>query len=510
MKRLALLFALLCAREAGAVLPTSCPVGICNPRDFGAICDGSVHALSTRYGSLGAAQADYPFVTSTAQQIDWAAHQQTSNVAFGPLGSEKSRTDPTLNVPIYLPPGRCMFGNDTWEMRYLKGGRITGASPLATVLTSNAKVLRFYGLWYSEIANLGIVRGAVSGSEPALDIDGLTGAGTLGVQFNTFPNLSVDGGGNSYAVSVCLTGGGSGQCSSLTFINPAFSNATEAVYYQNGLNALGNQIIGGDMQTYTKNGVRLTGGAIQILGTTFESISGYTQLLNSGCDVQASDAGAEDAIVVHGSRSESFCFYNGAFSQFADLRGITHTPDPRRAWSASTTFAVNAAIFPTNSDTNNFGTSPRVLWRVTTGGISGATEPAWPSGGTQVDGGVTWQATPYNAVNIVEGTFDSETSHLDASASLAITSSSLNATSCGGGSPTIAANSTRARGSVTEGTSATGCLININFWHSAAPVFCTVSSPDSAAFSYGIGQYTLTIGPHASQSGKHFNWVCSQ
>lgn len=44
-----------------------------SPFDFGAIADGSSHPLSGRYGSLGAAQAVYPFVTSLSQEIDWAA-----------------------------------------------------------------------------------------------------------------------------------------------------------------------------------------------------------------------------------------------------------------------------------------------------------------------------------------------------------------------------------------------------------------------------------------------------
>lgn len=40
--------------------------------DFGAIGDGNIHPLSERFGSLAAAQAQYPFVTSLTQSIDWA------------------------------------------------------------------------------------------------------------------------------------------------------------------------------------------------------------------------------------------------------------------------------------------------------------------------------------------------------------------------------------------------------------------------------------------------------
>lgn len=54
-----------------------------SPGMFGAIGDGSLHPLSQRYTTLAQAQAFYPFATSLTQQIDFAAFQQMSNVAFG-------------------------------------------------------------------------------------------------------------------------------------------------------------------------------------------------------------------------------------------------------------------------------------------------------------------------------------------------------------------------------------------------------------------------------------------
>lgn len=44
-------------------------------REFGAIGDGAAHPLSDRFGSLGAAQAVYPFVTALTQQLDYAGIQ---------------------------------------------------------------------------------------------------------------------------------------------------------------------------------------------------------------------------------------------------------------------------------------------------------------------------------------------------------------------------------------------------------------------------------------------------
>ena len=49
-------------------------------KDFGWIGDGTSHPLSGIYGSLAAAQADYPHVTSLSQEIDWAALQAAINL----------------------------------------------------------------------------------------------------------------------------------------------------------------------------------------------------------------------------------------------------------------------------------------------------------------------------------------------------------------------------------------------------------------------------------------------
>lgn len=50
-----------------------------SPWDFGAVADGTLHALSEKYASLALAQEDYPFVTSLTQSIDYAAIQKCVN-----------------------------------------------------------------------------------------------------------------------------------------------------------------------------------------------------------------------------------------------------------------------------------------------------------------------------------------------------------------------------------------------------------------------------------------------
>src|SRR5215203_5706547 len=47
--------------------------------DFGAVATGGSAPLSTRFRSLGAAQAVYPHATSLTNEIDWAAAQAGVN-----------------------------------------------------------------------------------------------------------------------------------------------------------------------------------------------------------------------------------------------------------------------------------------------------------------------------------------------------------------------------------------------------------------------------------------------
>lgn len=75
--------------------------------EFGALGDNSGSALSTRYSSLAAAQADYPKATSLSDTIDWAAHQAAidylvsmgGGILYTPQGHYR------LNRTLYLPNG---------------------------------------------------------------------------------------------------------------------------------------------------------------------------------------------------------------------------------------------------------------------------------------------------------------------------------------------------------------------------------------------------------------------
>ena len=70
---------------------------VVNVKDFGAIGDGALHPLSERYATLAEAQVVYPFATSLAQQIDWAAIYKSILYANS---TNANNYKPTVYIPV--------------------------------------------------------------------------------------------------------------------------------------------------------------------------------------------------------------------------------------------------------------------------------------------------------------------------------------------------------------------------------------------------------------------------
>lgn len=116
------------------------------------------------------------------------------------------------------------------------------------------------------------------------------------------------------------------------------------------------------------------------------AFEGYIGTVDSGGgdSVKLTGRGLEAAIDnAFAQRERVYAFAQGANAD----RGCYVWPDPTKG-ATYTTFAVGDRMIPSDSKQNGH------FYRATsiTTGISGATEPAWPTGGgsTVVDGGVTW------------------------------------------------------------------------------------------------------------------------
>lgn len=106
---------------------------IINVMEYGALGDGTCAALSTRYGSLAAAQVVYSFATSLTQSIDWAASKAAVNAASTQSSGQLGRIIYPRGIYkfstgdfVTLPPELFHGGGASWT--------IEGESPGSTAI----------------------------------------------------------------------------------------------------------------------------------------------------------------------------------------------------------------------------------------------------------------------------------------------------------------------------------------------------------------------------------------
>jgi hypothetical protein len=368
-----------------------------SPKSFGAIGDGNLHPLSSVYATLGAAQAVYPFVTSLTQQLDWAACQLMSDTALGSGGSEHGATA-RLNIPMTVPAGSYQFGADTWLIRNAVSMKLEGAGRLATTFTSSGIVFATDGCWYSQFTGMTFI--STGAAATVFDLDGNVPGhpyATRGVQGNTFRDIYIEGSNVAVkGLSITRQGnppGPGAQGSENLFINCHFNDCTFANFYSNGFNALNNTFIGGNFQGHQTHGIYAIQGSFHLFSVGFQSTYGYQQIINGGYDITAIAGGVGDHLTIIACRTESLRFLNGNGSQPPLLMGCNQSAGGSVGWIAGYPYPLHMFYIATSP------TRGARLYRVTTPGTSGATEPAWPDTGTVADGAVVWTQTDFSVVN---------------------------------------------------------------------------------------------------------------
>lgn len=245
---------------------------------------------------------------------------------------------------VELPPGKFVANV---ELDNVKGLVLRGSGKLATQIISgkrNTPALRINGCWYSKVEDIGF--GTISGLDcGALEIDGGT---EIGIQGNTFQDLIVNGQGTQdglysrYCMTMAAkTKGEPPQGSENLYLNCHFLGASQACYYQWGFNALNNTFVGGNFQAYSKNGIEVICGSVQVLSVGFQSTTGYQQILNDGWDIKSTAGGAYDSIFIAGCRTESLRFAAFSWSQFPQIMSCYQMPGIQ-VWSPGYQFKKDA------------------------------------------------------------------------------------------------------------------------------------------------------------------------
>lgn len=362
---------------------------------LGTVSFSGNHAMSIIYPEWFGAKADGS--TDCAASIQ-AAQTALTTLGGGAGGSVLYFSAGTYNVSAAI------------VLLQVKGIRWQGAGRINCIINSTTPtpIIQGNGVWYSRFEGLRFTQSVATTNQGMIELDGnYDSVHTQGVQANTFIDCLFAGHANStYTFTINRQGGGAAQGDHCEFYNCHFSGSSSRCFWQNGSNVLNTLFIGGDFQGYQKTGIHLTGGSVNVYGTSFESTYGYTQVLNGGVDIDASSTGVYDEIVISGVRTESLAFYKGGSAQNGYISGFNYTPASNAAWSALTPYTLNSVSYKTapNGSIN--------LYRVTTAGTSGGTEPVWPNSGTIADGSITWTLTSFDVITLFNGSLKDYTGYV--------------------------------------------------------------------------------------------------
>lgn len=267
--------------------------------------------------------------------------------------------------------------------------------------TGGTPAVQCNGIWRSHFQGIQFdTTVQITGNRAVFEMDGsYDGIHFQGVQGNVVAECYFNARQLAdYALALGRQGGGNAQGSENSLRDNNFDGATVACLYNNGFNALNNTLSGGNFQSYPKDGVLLNGGSMNIFSVGFQSTFGYTQVANGGFDIHVGAAGTGEPINVIGCRTESYQFFGGTNVQPGVLIG-NYAISGGSAWVANSPFALNYSVMKAVTVGGIAGITQ--LYRVTTAGTSGGSEPTWCNtpGCTNADGTAVWTQTDFKNVD---------------------------------------------------------------------------------------------------------------
>lgn len=274
------------------------PPEMINVKDYGATGDGSTN--------------DSPFI------------QNAIAAAFGTVASPNSRSHPELNKILFFPNGTYRIASEL-EFPALWGGKIVGSGRQSSKIFADTNVNGFVfneGIAYSSISDLGI---RIHGEAVALFLDWNNNPAGATNQANHFECLLFENTSAGHGIGVQIAASGNdAQGDTSLFLNCQWVGFDIGIR-GDGLNAIGNEIVGGNFQSNNTAILNTKGTIKSVVGTDFQNGDGWD------IDLQG---GVADTVVISGVRTESKYFVRqGALhgGQIPIIVGCNQLPsDPQR------------------------------------------------------------------------------------------------------------------------------------------------------------------------------------
>lgn len=476
---------------------------VINVKDYGATCDGSTNDRIAINNALTA-----------------AGNGNVKTVYFPP-----SSTACMIAAPLTPPSGISIVAYPGTAT--IKASSTNGSTPLLfSMETGSPHDILIYGLTIDGnvsgqtgvggAANKSRVNGVVGGSRIVFDhvkfqntygqaLQFSTNVTYSGVRDSTFDQVGMywhtSGLKTDATQAVTFTdvseGGSIGNfAENNIFTNIGFDAINTA--YQTHFSAIGNECILNNQQWYSAgvgNACVFTFGSRGFL---------VANNISYGASGNAFDLSGSESMIVVGNES-----YNAGVAGFLIGTGITY----------GVTTGMNRFVMTGNTSINagqNINTASAGLLFAKGGSGGGSITQGVVAGNVFSDNqgvptqkwGIARTDTGFGLAALTGVSVDVASNQISGDIAAPITGLSPTVSGCGSGSPALDANATDFSGTITEGTTATGCVLTFSSAKNTTP-HCTLTSPNSTAFSsYSVSTTALTI-VNSSASGNQYTYVCA-